>query len=199
MALVYSSAEYCCPVWSHSVNVNKVDVALNNYLRLITGTIKSTPVEWLPVLANIIPSNIRRNGALARETKKIHADLSLPIHEDLVDTTDVRLESRKPFWKKINEIDYEHYDMIDDWKNQWNESGLVNSELVTNPTAVLPGFDLPRTVWSQLNRIRSNHGRCNAMLHKWDPGISENCDCPNRKYSGQFIDFLPSMMIHVNT
>lgn len=74
----------------------------------------------------------------------------------------------KPFWIKIQEIDYENYDMIDDWKNQWNEIGLVNSELVTDPTVMRPGFDLPRPTWSQLNRIRSNHGRCNSMLHKWD-------------------------------
>lgn len=203
LALVYSSAEYCCPVWSHSVHAKKVDIALNNCLRLITGTIKSTPVEWLPVLANIIPASIRRNGALAREAKKVYADPNLPIHQDLVGRTDVRLKSRKPFWIKIDEINYQNYDAIDAWKNQWNEVGLVNSEMVIDPTVKLPGFDLPRPIWSQLNRIRTNHGRCNAMLHKWDPGIPADCDCgcesqtihhivkdcPTRKYSGEFIDF----------
>lgn len=61
---------------------------------------------------------------------------------------------------------------------------------------------LIQTLWVQLNRIRTNHERCNAMLHKWDPGISPACDtgfqtqtiyhivndCPNRKYTGPFSD-----------
>lgn len=80
LSLVYSTAEYCCPVWSHSTHVKKVDTTINSCLRLITGTIKSTPLLWLPVLANILPSSIRRNGALAREAKKIYSNLDLPTY-----------------------------------------------------------------------------------------------------------------------
>jgi hypothetical protein len=42
-ALVYSVAEYCAPIWLNGVHVNKVDFQLNNAMRFITGTIKSTP------------------------------------------------------------------------------------------------------------------------------------------------------------
>ena len=55
LALVYSTAEYCCPVWSNSAHTNKVDVQLNRAMRLTTGTLQSTPKNWLPVLANIAP------------------------------------------------------------------------------------------------------------------------------------------------
>jgi hypothetical protein len=39
-ALVYSAIEFCAPFWLNSVHVNKVDVQLNNVMRLITGTVK---------------------------------------------------------------------------------------------------------------------------------------------------------------
>jgi hypothetical protein len=53
--LVYSSAEYeyCAPVWLNSAHVHKLDVQLNNVMRLITGTGKSTELQRLPVLSNI--------------------------------------------------------------------------------------------------------------------------------------------------
>jgi hypothetical protein len=60
LALVYSTAEYCCPIWKNSAHVNKIDAQLNTTLRIITGTLKSTPTPWLHVLAHIIPCDIRR-------------------------------------------------------------------------------------------------------------------------------------------
>jgi hypothetical protein len=44
---VYSTAEYCAPVWLNSVHVSKIDVQLNNTIRLISGTIKLTQLQWL--------------------------------------------------------------------------------------------------------------------------------------------------------
>jgi hypothetical protein len=40
LALVYSSTEYCAPVWLNSAHVHRLDVQLNNVMRLITGTVK---------------------------------------------------------------------------------------------------------------------------------------------------------------
>ena len=60
LALVYSTAEYCAPVWIHSTHVNKIDTQLNSTMRIISGTLKSTPTSWLPVLSHIHPPKIRR-------------------------------------------------------------------------------------------------------------------------------------------
>jgi hypothetical protein len=184
----------------------KVDTTINNCLRLISGAIKSTPVQWLPVLTNIMPSDIRRNGALTREARKIFDNAELPIHEDLNSRIGItpRLKSRKPFWLKIEQIDFRNYDMAEEWKSQWNNLELVNSDFIEDPNVMLPGNELPRYTWTQLNRFRTNHGRCNAMLHRWDPGISPACDCGNslqtihhivtdcinRKFSGEFVDLI---------
>jgi hypothetical protein len=52
LALVYLTAEYCSVVWLNSVHTNKIDKQLNNTMRLISGTVKST--EWLPVAASAV-------------------------------------------------------------------------------------------------------------------------------------------------
>jgi len=38
LALCYSAAEYCAPVWSRSAHTSQVDVQLNSTMRLISGT-----------------------------------------------------------------------------------------------------------------------------------------------------------------
>ena len=63
LALCYSVVEYCCPVWSRSSHTDLVDVQLNNTMRLITGTLRPTQLEWLPVLTDIAPANLRRKAA----------------------------------------------------------------------------------------------------------------------------------------
>jgi hypothetical protein len=42
LALVYSNAEYCTAVWLNSVHTSKIDIQLNNTMRLISGTVKLT-------------------------------------------------------------------------------------------------------------------------------------------------------------
>lgn len=62
-ALVYSAAEYCVPVWCRSPHASKVDVAINNTLRIITGCLKPTPVSLLPVLAGKAQLGLQQEAA----------------------------------------------------------------------------------------------------------------------------------------
>lgn len=43
---------------------------------------------------------------------------------------------------------------------------------IGNPTERVPGYDLPRTVWTVLNRLRTGHGpkliTCTAIYFYWD-------------------------------
>ena len=48
LALCYSVAEYCCPVWQRSTHVSLVDAQLHSSMCLISGTVRSTPLPWLP-------------------------------------------------------------------------------------------------------------------------------------------------------
>jgi len=43
-------------------------------MRLITGTLRPTQLEWLPVLANIAPANLRRKAVtdVLKEKIELH-------------------------------------------------------------------------------------------------------------------------------
>jgi len=60
VALCYSVAEYCVPAWGHSSHVKLVDRQLNETMQIVSGTIRPTPLQWLPVLSHIAPPVVRR-------------------------------------------------------------------------------------------------------------------------------------------
>ncbi|CAI6345569.1 unnamed protein product [Macrosiphum euphorbiae] len=95
LALVCSAAEYASPVWLNSSHCRKIDVQLNHSMRIISGTVKSTPTEWLPVLCNILPPHIRRKKAACREWSKYLSNTSLPLHQDTLNQN-LRLKYKKP-------------------------------------------------------------------------------------------------------
>ena len=57
----YSAAEYAFPVWARSQHASKLDPALNDACRSITGCLRPTNVEELYMLAGIAPPDIRRD------------------------------------------------------------------------------------------------------------------------------------------
>jgi hypothetical protein len=94
LALVYSSAEYCAPVSLNSTHVHKLDVQLNNVMRLITGTVTLIELQWLLVLSNIAPPRLRREAALFRKLKGSWINGKSLLFEQLQDVS--ALELKKP-------------------------------------------------------------------------------------------------------
>ena len=58
LALVYSAAEYASPAWCRSTHTRKLDVALNDTMRIVTGCMRPTETMFLPLLAGITPPDI---------------------------------------------------------------------------------------------------------------------------------------------
>jgi len=44
---------------------------------------------------------------------------------------------------------------------------VSNNNLVPDPNQEVMGMELPRHVWSVLNRICAGHGCCADMMYKW--------------------------------
>jgi len=107
LALCYSAAEYCTPVWSRSAHTSQVDVQLNSTMRLISGTLRSTPIPWLPVLSNIELPALRRKAATDKLVEKIVKHDSWPIQRDILHPSLLRLTSRKPLWLDLQPADIE--------------------------------------------------------------------------------------------
>jgi len=80
LTLCYSAGEYACPVWSRSCNAKKVDVALNETCRLITGCLKPTPIPLVQILAGIVSPDIRRSVASDGQNTAQTNDEKHPLH-----------------------------------------------------------------------------------------------------------------------
>ena len=65
LGLVYSAVEYAAPAWCHSTHTKKLDVALNDAMRIISGCLKPTCRELLPVLSGIPPAHLCREIPLS--------------------------------------------------------------------------------------------------------------------------------------
>ena len=63
LSLVYSTADYCVPVWCCSAHTCLIDSVLNNTLCIVTGCLCPTPTDHLSVLSGIQPAELCRMGA----------------------------------------------------------------------------------------------------------------------------------------
>ena len=48
LSLVYSTAEYCAPVWCRSTHTCLIDSVLNDAMRIVTRCLRPTPTVYLP-------------------------------------------------------------------------------------------------------------------------------------------------------
>ena len=100
LSLVYSTAEYCAPVWCCSAHTRLIDSVLNDALRIVTGCLRPTPTDHLPVLSGIQPAELCRMGATLSLAHRGSLDPDHILYDLLSgssDTRQVRLRSRRPF------------------------------------------------------------------------------------------------------
>jgi len=60
--------------------------------------------------------------------------------------------------------------------HNWRTSGVKEAELANDPHCSVPGFHLPGSLWTILNRIKTEKGRRQYLLHKWDLTETQNCE-----------------------
>ena len=100
LSLVYSTAEYCTPVWCRSAHTHLTDNVLNDALRIVTGCLRPTPTDHLPVLSGIQPAEIRRLRAILSLAHRGSLNPDHILYGVLNGSSDAhqeRLRSRRPF------------------------------------------------------------------------------------------------------
>ena len=100
LSLVYSTAEYCAPVWCCSAHTRLIDSVLNDALRIVTGCLRPTPTDHLPILSGIQPAEFCRMGATLSLAYRGSLDPDHILHGFLsgsLDTGQVKLRSRRLF------------------------------------------------------------------------------------------------------
>jgi hypothetical protein len=80
---------YSSPIWFNSVHSNKVYVQLNISLRIISGTLKATPIPWLHVRCNIPSGDLLRKRIFLKCVNK-----SLNLKKSILFVYEVMTEKR---------------------------------------------------------------------------------------------------------
>ena len=188
LSLVYSAAEYCAPVWCRSAHARLIDSVLNDALRMVTGCLRPTPTDHLPVLSGIQPAEHCRMGATLSLTYRRSLDPNHILHGLLSgssDTRQVRLRSRRPFVPGARNL-LDNLARLgipaSEWTNhKWNAEYCENASrlrVFVPETGARPvGMGLPRAAWVKLNCLRTGVGRFHSSMHKWGLAPSPNCEC----------------------
>ena len=171
LALCYSTAEYCAPVWSRSCHSGKVDSELNKACRTITGNLRPTPLPALYRLASICPPSIRRDAITKAERERQLSDNRHPLHHH--QGVQPRLKSRKSFVT----VDRLGNESLSTYRlRRWTETDQHHRQSIPEPSENLPnGTSLSRKDWVALNRARAKVGRTGDNLLGW--GLSESAQC----------------------
>ena len=188
MPLVYSTAEYCAPVWCRSAHTCLIDNVLNDALRIVTGCLRPTPTDHLPVLSGIQPGELRRMGATLFLADRGWLDPDHILYGLLSgssDTRQVRLGSRRSFvlvarnlLNNLARLGIPGSEWTNHkWKTEYCENASRLRAFVPETGARPVGMGLPRVAWVKLNRLRTGVGRFHSSMHKWGLASSPNCEC----------------------
>ena len=174
LALCYSVAEYCAPVWMRSSHTKLVDVKLRDSMRIVTGCLKSTPTQWLPVMSAIAPPDMRREECNQKWILRAEQENETPLQRIIKDApTSSKLKSRSPFYLSKKE----NYDMYESWREEWKSNPPKGGDLVEDPCIQLPGLqDQKRKYWVAANRLRSRHTKTAVNMHRL--GLQDSPICP---------------------
>ena len=88
------------PIWCRSAHTRLIDSVMNDALRIVTGCLRPTPTDHLPILSGIQPAELRRMGATLSLAYRKSLDPDHILHGLLngsSDTRQVKLRSRRPF------------------------------------------------------------------------------------------------------
>ena len=188
MSLVYSTSEYCAPVWYRSTHTRLIDSVLNDALPIVTGCLRPTPTDHLPVLSGIQPAELRQLGAtlsLAYRGSLYPDHILHGLLSGSSDTRQVRLRSRRPFVPAARNL-LDNLARLgiraSEWTNhKWNAEYCENASrlraFVPETSARPVGMGLPRAAWVRLNRLRTGVGRFHSSMHKWGLAPSPNWEC----------------------
>ena len=188
LSLVYSTAEYCAPVWCHSAHTRLIDSVLNDTLHIVTGCLRPTPTDHLPVLSGIQPAELCQMGATFSLAHRGSLDPNHILYGHLSgssDTRQVRLRSRCPFVPAARNL-LDNLARLgvcaSEWTNhKWNTEYCENAfrllVFVPGTGARSVGMGLPRAAWVKLNHLWTGVGRFHLSMHKWGLAPSPNCKC----------------------
>ena len=188
LSLVYSAAEYCAPVWCRSAHTRLIDSVFNDALCIVTGCLRPTPTDHLPVFSGIQPAELcqmRATLSLAYRRSLNPDHILYGLLSGSSDTGQVRLRSRRPFvlvagnlLDNLARLGIRASEWTNHkWKTEYCENTFRLRAFVPKTGARPVGMGLPRAAWVKLNRLRTGVGQFHSSMQKWSLAPSPNYEC----------------------
>ena len=170
------------------VAVRFIDNVLNDALRIVTGCLRPTPTDYLPVLSDIQPAELRRLGATLSLAYRGSLDPDHILHgllSGFSDTRQVRLRFRRPFVPGARNLldnlaglgirasEWTNHK----WKTEYYKNASRLHAFVPETGARPVGMGLPRAAWAKLNLLRTGVGQFHSSMYKWGLAPSPKCEC----------------------
>ena len=187
LSLVYSTVEYCAPVWCCSAYIRLIDNVLNDALRKVTGCLHPTPTDHLPILSGIQPAELCRYGATLSLVYRRFLDPDHILYGLLswsLDALQKRLRYRRPLVPAARNL-LNNLARLDIRTSEWTNYRR-NAECCENTSRLrvfIPrtsarhvGISLPRTALVKLNHLWTGVGRFRSSMQKCGLA-SPNCKC----------------------
>ena len=183
LSLVYSTAEYYVPIWCRSAHTRLIDSVLNGTLCIVTGCLRPTPTDHLPILSGIQPAELCQMGATLSLAYRGSMDPDHILYGLLSGSSDTR--SRHTFVSAARNL-LDNLARLgiraSEWTNhKWNMEYCENASrlraFVPGISARPIGMGLPRAAWVKLNCLQTDVGQFHSSMHKWGLAPSPNCEC----------------------
>ena len=191
LSLVYSTAEYC----AHTRLIHSV---LNDALRIVTGCLRPTPTDYLPILEGIQPAELRRLEATLSLAYRGSLDPDHILYELLARPPDghrERLKSRRPFvpaarklLQDLTELDIRAAQWTDfKWNTKYSECSPNLRAFIPRASTRPVGMGLTKSSWVRLNRLWAGVGCFQSFMHKWGLAPTSNCECGAAEQTAEYI------------
>ena len=153
----------------------------------MTGCLRPTSADNLPILAGIQPVELRRSGA-TQSLGRCAMESGHMLHSALTCPSSAvahLLKSRHPFVHAAQQIislsDNNSIRAVlwadHQWNGEWADNPTRLRTLIPDTGTHTPGMTLPRRAWVRLNRLRTGVGRFRSCLDKWSMASSAACEC----------------------
>ena len=163
------------PVWAHSSRTSKVDGAINDALRLISGAIAPTPMHLLPVVAGIPPLTFAVSISHSSWTQKQISPVTLSHGSPTMS------RHWQHFARRASEIKSAHplssTWLADRWRAEWTSTTTRMHHFVKEPSMNPPRSQLSHRAWVRLNRLRTGWGKAQHFLCRIGATNSDACSC----------------------
>ena len=161
LALSYFMVEYAAPVWSRSSHAKKLDPALDQACRSVTGCLKPTSVENLYLLSRISPPpppSIRRDVCARVERRKQSSNKA----HSLFDHT----PANKPPKCTLQPANFPvKLIRCSKWRKRLRDRRHI--DIVNLHEEMTKSYARAWTTWRCLNRLRTGYACSKSQVKKW--------------------------------